>query len=74
MIFGLLSLTDLFQNDALQFHSFILQAGLEPAAAAAAAVVAAPKFSQCNVLWRSVPQSRSSGYRKFDSGWCFIST
>jgi hypothetical protein len=49
----------------------VLQAGLEPVAAA---VVAAPKYFQCNVLWGNFPQSRLSGCQRFDSGWCFIST
>jgi hypothetical protein len=39
--------------------SNVSQAGLEPAAAAA--VVAALKFSQCNGLWGSFPWSRGSG-------------
>jgi hypothetical protein len=48
--------------------SNVSQAGLEPVA------VAALKFSQCNVLWGSFLQVRSSGCWRFVSGWCFIST
>jgi hypothetical protein len=51
----------------------VLEAGLEPRAAAEV-VVAALKFSQCNVLWGSFPQARGLGCRRFDSGWCFISS
>jgi hypothetical protein len=53
--------------------SNVSQAGLEPVVAAAAEV-AALKFSQCNVLWGSFPWARGSGCQKFDSGWCFLST
>jgi hypothetical protein len=53
--------------------SNVLQVGLEPVVAAVA-VMASLKFSQCNVLWGSFPWVRGSGYQKFDSGWCFIST
>jgi hypothetical protein len=40
--------------------SNVSQAGLEPAAAAAV-VVAALKFSQCNVLWGSISWDRGWG-------------
>jgi hypothetical protein len=50
----------------------VLEAALEPAVAASV-VVAAPKFSQCNMLWGIFPWSRSSGCQMFDSGCCFIS-
>jgi hypothetical protein len=52
-----------------------LQADLEPAVVAvAAAVVAAHKFSQCNVVWRSFLWARGSGCQSFGSHWCFISS
>jgi hypothetical protein len=50
----------------------VSQEGLK-LAVAAAAVVAALKFSQCSILWGSFSQSRGSGCWRFDSSWCFIS-
>jgi hypothetical protein len=47
----------------------VFQAGLEPMAGSTTAFL----FSQCNVLWRSFPQSRGSGCWSFDSPCCFIS-
>jgi hypothetical protein len=59
-------------------HLFILsndeQAGLEPLATVAATVRNDFKFSQCNVAWGGFPQARDLGCKRFDSGWCFIST
>jgi hypothetical protein len=53
----------------------VLQAGLEPemAAVVVVAVVAAHKFSQCNMAWRSFPWVRGSGCQIFDSPLWFIS-
>jgi hypothetical protein len=60
--------------DAHLFGLFnVSPAGLEPVAASAVAV-AALKFSQHYVLWGSLAQARGSGYRRFDSGWCFTSS
>jgi hypothetical protein len=52
----------------------VSHAGLESAVAAVTAVVAAHKFSQCNMAWRSFPQARGSGCQSFGSQRCFIST
>jgi hypothetical protein len=33
-------------------------------------VVRAHLFSQCNMVWRSLPRARGSGCWSFDSPWC----
>jgi hypothetical protein len=48
----------------------VSQAGLEPTSDG----MAAPLFSQCDVVWRSFPQARGSGCWSFDSPCCFISS
>jgi hypothetical protein len=55
-LFGLLNVSNLTLAERLTFD-----AGLEPAAAAVV-VMAALKFSQCNVLWESFPWDRGSRF------------
>jgi hypothetical protein len=53
-------------------HLFVLSNDMQ-ASLELAVVRNGTKFSQCNVVWEGFPWARSSRYRKFDSGWFFIS-
>jgi hypothetical protein len=48
----------------------VSQAVLEPVSGGVGALL----FSQCNMAWRSFPRASRSGYWRFDSSWCSIST